>query len=168
MTCCPRIPSNTELEFAGGGRRSDSYVWGNDRPSCDDAVFSRTLGLADEPLLPDVLAACLGVGVGAARPGSGARDRLVFPWGTLLDLAGNVSEWTQDRPDVDALARCEAPGFVEGRPCMATQVTAATPARVHGGSFYFSGTKAIVRNSFPPKETHRHTGFRCARDREVP
>jgi len=160
-----RLPTSAELEMAGGGLRSSPYVWGNDRPSCDDAVFSRTLALAGEPALPGVLAACLGAGVGAAPAGSGARDRLVLPGGTIVDLAGNVSEWTLDRPDADAAARCSAPGLVASGPCSAATVSPATPAIVYGGDFYFPQTKAIFHRSAPVAATPRHTGFRCARDR---
>src|SRR6185369_9616170 len=36
------LPTEAQLQYAAGGLASHLYVWGDDEPSCDDAVFNRS------------------------------------------------------------------------------------------------------------------------------
>ena len=160
-----RLPTETELEFASSGRRSDSYPWGNDPPSCTDAIFARDPGDGDGTPLPGILNGCTGAGLGPAKAGSGARDRLVLPWGSVFDLAGNVSEWSSDRQPEGAKSSCSEPGYHENPRCAPQSPSDETPRAVRGGSFAVVGTRSLARLYFAPGASATFVGFRCAHDR---
>jgi formylglycine-generating enzyme required for sulfatase activity len=87
------LPTEAQYEYVAGGLAGHQYVWGEDAPECADAVFGRSgygIFLAVAPCRPSVPPG------GPMTVGSGARDRLVLPTGTIVDLAGNVSEWALD------------------------------------------------------------------------
>ena len=118
-----RLPSSAEWRFAASGREGRRFPWGFTGLVCRRASF----GLLNGPC-----------GSGAAGPDLvGARPDGATPEG-VVDLAGNVAEWTLD-PD--------------GR------------ARARGGSYrsrvaveLMSAAVEVVRARAP------HVGFRCAYD----
>jgi formylglycine-generating enzyme required for sulfatase activity len=87
------LPSEAQLEYLESGLRGRAYPWGDDAPSCDDAVWGRWW--------PDNAA---GVGVcreqwmlpAPSSAGTAARDSLLLGTVTVVDLAGNVAEWARD------------------------------------------------------------------------
>src|SRR5262249_4259353 len=90
-----------QFEFAASGRGAElAYPWGNDDPECPDAIFELG-GLGDTQFYAR---ACRNDALidGVHAPGSGARDRMTLAdpasgtTRTILDLGGNLSEWTVD------------------------------------------------------------------------
>src|SRR5262249_1098080 len=92
-----RLLSEAEFEVVAGGGRYDRYVWGSDDPSCADIVAARvdpsTLTATDS----STKAQCSSLGLGPSAPGTGRRDVLVLGDARVLDVAGNVGEWTRDK-----------------------------------------------------------------------
>lgn len=143
------LPTVAQLEYVRSGLRGDPYVWGVDPPTCDDAVWSRS-GAWD---------GCAALGDGPLQAGTGARDRLTLPGGTIFDLAGNVAELLGDQ-----LSRsCRLPGVAYDPVCVADSSVYAYSA----GSFRSSKTELLagVRTLVeePRAEIQPHVGFRCAR-----
>ena len=150
-----RLPTEAEFERAASALGESAFVWGEDLPHCEDAVFAR---LPSEP--------CGTLGTGPLPPGSGARDRLETATGTVVDLAGNLSEWSLDlwnredeacwQPPLLMAPVCETPSAQDG------------PARpFRGGHFDSVGPllQASARSWVANEEfaVDRHIGFRCAR-----
>ena len=155
-----RLPGELEFEFAARGSDGRVFPWGDDPPSAlhlngcgkECVEWRKAAGLASvEPLYPEDDGH-----VGTAPVGSAPAGRTQAG---LLDLVGNVFEWTADpfRP----YPRVEPEGG------------GAAPAEV--------GNKRVIRggafNSFEPEHTdpalrlpydadaHTHgIGFRCAAD----
>lgn len=87
-----RLPTEAEFELVASARRSAHAVWGDDPATCGDAVFGRSNDVG----VPASTKECVALGTGSTSVGSGALDRLSLEGGTILDLAGNVSEWMAD------------------------------------------------------------------------
>ncbi|APR78038.1 serine/threonine kinase [Minicystis rosea] len=155
-----RLPSEAEWEFVASARRSAYAVWGNDPAGCGDAVFARS----DEPQAAAVSKECLALGAGVAPVGSGVLDRLALDGGTIVDLAGNLTEWV-----ADAWAE-------QGEPCWSEPVSydplcvaegAPKAYTIRGANFRHPGSqlRAALRADVdatgnPFSEV---IGFRCAR-----
>jgi formylglycine-generating enzyme required for sulfatase activity len=82
------LPTEAQLQYAASGLEGRLYPWGEDSPECADAVYARA------PHILDLEHVCPGHWV--LPGGSGERDRIALGDGTVLDLAGNVSEMTLD------------------------------------------------------------------------
>jgi formylglycine-generating enzyme len=161
-----RLPTSAELEYLAGGRRSRGYVWGDGAPACEDAVFARYRGPPSDPT-ESPASGCASLGVGPAPPGSGRRDRLPLVGGDVVDVAGNVAEWTNDaaEPAAATSARCRQPGFYEAPQCPARSAR-EDPLRVaRGGSFALVSTKSVSGFVSNPATGDLRLGFRCAHDR---
>ena len=101
-----QLPTEAQLEFVSSGRgRELGYPWGNDEPSCADAVWGLGRGggaMSAVSNADDSCRASTSLG-GVHHAGSARLDRLslVDPVSQstveVLDLAGNLSEWTRDR-----------------------------------------------------------------------
>lgn len=116
-----RLPTSAEWRFAASGKQGRRFPWGHTGLVCRRASF----GLVDGP--------CSGEGTGPDLVG--ARPDGATPEG-ILDLAGNVAEWTQD-PD--------------GR------------YRARGGSFRSRVAVELVTAAVEsPAARAAHVGFRCA------
>ena len=161
-----RLPTEAEWEFAArGGLDGKVNCWG------------------DAPV--DATKANIWQGVFPAR--NTAEDGFVrtapvgrFPangYG-LVDMAGNVWEWTSDRFDPAAYARrarALAPGEAavdprETGPSRDPRNPLATDSRVHrGGSFlcndaYCASYRPSARMAAPTDTSLAHLGFRCVKD----
>lgn len=157
-----RLPSEAEYEYLAGALRSDLFVWGTDTPACGDSVWGRGGFLQDGAndvcrVLPDL---------GGPQPaGQGKRDRLTLNGQEVLDLMGNVSEWTRDHWNRDTEPCwsgrtlldnpvCDTPGTLDPQ----------TPERrtVKGQSWAGLVYPAAARgNGGMPMNSGR--GFRCVR-----
>jgi formylglycine-generating enzyme required for sulfatase activity len=99
-----KLPSEAEFEYMASGLRSDLYVWGQEDARCGDSVWGRA-GAGYYASFFDDCRPQNGVGhffqtfIGppsALAPGNGSRDRLTLAEGDVLDLSGNLREWTRD------------------------------------------------------------------------
>lgn len=148
------LPSEAQFEFAASGRRTLAFVWGSDEPRCDEAVYGRTEG-----------SACEHVPAGTAPIGSGLRDRLAIDQG-IVDLAGNVREWTADRwNSIDEA--CWQDSLLFDPVCDEPSPTIAN-ARVTRGGDWESDTlslRAALRTYIGNEQfaVSARIGFRCSR-----
>jgi formylglycine-generating enzyme required for sulfatase activity len=85
------LPSAAQLEYAGRGTVGSIFVWGDDPPTCADAMWGRSDENTSITWGP-----CYDESQGPYPAGSGQRDRLVLPTGTIVDLAGNLEERARD------------------------------------------------------------------------
>ena len=158
-----RLPSEAELEYAASGLSSLTYVWGDDAPGCADAVFGQALSTSTEcPVSRE--------NAGPRTPGAGLRDRLDLGAGNVvLDLAGNLSEWTldtwnrQDEP-------CWGMGVFHDPICASVSPQDGSLPTIRGGSWTTVGPflKAARRERFgTARGVSVQIGFRCARPATV-
>jgi formylglycine-generating enzyme required for sulfatase activity len=97
-----RLPSEAQYEFIASGRGAEfAYPWGNDEPACGDAIYGwGGLGTTLRHYASDCRTDDKPFAV--KPPGSGARDRVALVDATtsqtreVVDLAGNLAEWSLD------------------------------------------------------------------------
>jgi formylglycine-generating enzyme len=152
-----RLPTEAELEYVGSALGHFPYVWGTDPPACGDAVFER--GQPSD--------ACGQTGTGPMTAGSASRDRLALGSSDLVDLAGNVREWTLDLWNRDH-EPCWTEPLLENPSCQSPSPSNGPARSTRGGDFDSPGVllQASVR-AWLANETHAVSaliGFRCARD----
>lgn len=167
------LPTEAQLHYAASGLESRLYVWGDDAPSCEDAVFTRA----------DIFVRLVKCPGGSTEPaGAGARDRLVLPWGTVFDLAGNVAEYTRDLYN-SLRESCWQASIYRDPLCDESLADPhpGSPHTVTGGSWAFPPQSAAAAARGPSVESYDTaigdkrpsnlsaiplvaTGFRCARD----
>lgn len=162
------LPSQAELEFVASGRGLErTFVWGNDTEiGCDDVVLSRA-GARYYDLLPGLCRTEGDLG-GALVGGRGKRDVAQMPNAPepIVDLAGNLAEWTRDW----FVSRSEPPFDVAGflvDPVAIAPGTRADFRTIMGGSWRTSLDEARAASRYPidirPLNENRGIGFRCAR-----
>lgn len=155
-----RLPTEAEWEYAASARRSAYAVWGNDLPTCEDAVFAR----GDDPKLPEATTECAALGVGTSPAGSGALDRLALEGGTIVDLAGNLSEWLADAWATEG-EPCWSGPLLRDPVCASDGPPAAYTIRganwQHPGSQLRAALRADIDATGNPLSIL--IGFRCAR-----
>lgn len=163
------LPTEAQFEYVAGGLANKTYVWGDDIPSCGDAVFARWQNISR-------LYSCPGSSPEPA--GSGARDRLVLPGGTVYDINGNVAEYIRDLYNLRS-ERCWGLGVFldpvcdedhatlrEGRPHTLmggtwVDIAGSLAATSRGPTLPFSNMKSTNPNVLA---AFLGVGFRCARE----
>jgi formylglycine-generating enzyme required for sulfatase activity len=129
------LPTEAQLEYVASGLGEErAFPWGGDEPSCDDAVWGsggvgRTLGYDNE---------CrTNTDAGGVRaPGSGRRDRISVGGVEVVDLAGNLKEWTLDLWSREGEAYWSQPRvFVDPLADLVSPADGANLHSIRGGAF---------------------------------
>jgi len=165
-----RLPTEAEFEFAAwAGRPRAQYAWGNERDP--DGVHLANTWRGRFPYLNTADDGWTGTSPVGAFPAD--------PFG-LLDMIGNVWEWTTDRYEPGHRATSgPAPGATSHSPCCgpATRSQAASPVDplgsvaqrvLKGGSHlcapeYCLRYRPAARSPQAEDTGASHIGFRCAR-----
>ena len=96
-----RLPSEAEYEYLAGALKSDLFVWGSTTPTCGNdtccavSVWGRG-GFMPGSVGSNMLCRSEDDLGGPLPSGSAALDRLSLGGQEVVDLMGNVSEWTRD------------------------------------------------------------------------
>ncbi len=157
------LPTEAQFEYASGGMFHRTFVWGEDPPACTDATFSH----GGYGVFGQVVSECRPPNPpgGTTVPGTGLRDRLVLPTGTIVDLAGNVSELVLDQWNRHDEPCWNEPGVLVDPLC--NKRSSDGDFRTARGGDWFTGggrlarhiRSRIIAGLFASPEV----GFRCAR-----
>ncbi len=159
------LPTESQYEYVAGGTRGARYVWGQDSPQCNEAMFSRlghgvfarSTAICRTPTPPG----------GSAPVGTATRDRLELPTGTIVDLAGNVAEWTIDYWNEDDQGCWAKRGVYIDPVCRSPSKEDSTLRTVRGGSWLVTSGQLVrtqrVGAAGSPVYSSPDLGFRCAR-----
>lgn len=149
------LPSEAQFEFVASGMRGARFPWGDDVPSCDDAVYARTV----DDKIPQ-LRACITLGEGTRPRGSGARDVLRLAGGSVFDLAGNAHEMTRDSYQ-PLEGDCWSRRFLVDPVCERGHTVFVMRG---GGVESWSHTlRSTVRETVVTDTRYHNVGFRCVR-----
>ena len=163
-----RLPTEAEFEYVASARESRLYVWGVDDPGCTDAIWGRGVGTPFVSSCADHVEGSLGTPLPASAPGvePRSRDYLTLPGGTVLDLAGNVAEWSRDvfnTQDEPCWTKPDGSLFID--PLCTTPGVRGEERTNRGGAWL--STAAVLRASKRGSEGTTFAlpsiGFRCAR-----
>lgn len=155
------LPTEAQFEYVASGRIGALFPWGQDEPSCTDAIYGRAgygpfaqFAAPCKPLRPPG---------GPAPPGSGLRDRLALPGGTIVDLAGNVREWSRDLWNRVDEACWERLGALRDPRCATVSSSDGLLVTVRGGAWVQQPKEmeSHVRSGVDPNTDNIETGFRC-------
>jgi formylglycine-generating enzyme required for sulfatase activity len=158
-----RLPTEAEHEYVAGAFEARLFPWGNAEPACDDAIWGRG-GVGVLKFHPNRCP--LEGGIGSQEPpGSGARDRVAVGSSWVLDLAGNVVEWTRDRWNSQDEPCWATPGVYHDPVCELPSAALPDRRSTRGGAFAFDAVfmASAARGRELEVELSGLVGFRCAR-----
>jgi formylglycine-generating enzyme required for sulfatase activity len=158
-----QLPTEVMFEFLASGRGLEhKYVWGNEEPECEDAVAAR----AGFGVYITYEGDCRPAGtIGGVQPfGSAPRDAVTLDDAVVVDLAGNLSEWTRDWFNAEDEGVWATPGLLID-PVALEQGVAGERCTLRGGSWRarYVQLRAAARLGREPQAANRAVGFRCAR-----
>jgi hypothetical protein len=152
-------------------------VWGEDAPVCDGALVEPAAccelavvgraGYGEYSSFEGVCRPASSIG-GPLPPGSGSRDRVEIASarrrGTVVDLAGNLSEWMLDWSNRQDEGVWEAQGLLRD-PLADVPGSDASRRSIRGGSWRgnFVELRAAAKAGRRLVDENRAIGLRCAR-----
>jgi formylglycine-generating enzyme required for sulfatase activity len=161
------LPSQAQFEYLSTLRGTRQYPWGNEPPTCSDAVIARINGsgfaLGGSCSESDPVRFPVGTQpIGPMRDDPESRDFIDFPTGRVWDLAGNVSEWVTGNSNLPGLpCYSDDENTVLLSPeCRHKMVNEYV---VRGGSILgaAAGNKAVSSYTEDRWDTDPSIGFRC-------
>lgn len=157
------LPSEVMYEFLASGRGLENkFVWGNDEPTCEDAVSGRA-GFGPYVTFDGACRPSDSIG-GPLAEGGGKRDRIELDGVPVTDLAGNLSEWMLDWFTGEDEGVWATPGVLRDPVELDTELSGGRHT-VRGGSWRsrYVQLRAAARVGRDPAAENRSVGFRCAR-----
>jgi formylglycine-generating enzyme len=163
------LPTEAQFEYVASAFQGRLYVWGEDDPTCDDAVLGQAgWGLLDKFQAPCKPATPPG---GPLVVGSNAmparRDRLELPSGTVYDLVGNMCEFSRDLWNRQDEACWSVPGVYVDPVCEAVSPADGPKHSYRGGCWDITArlSTSASREGIGDNATLGliGLGFRCAR-----
>jgi formylglycine-generating enzyme len=157
------LPTEAQLEWMTTALWSARYPWGNDDPTCADAVTANVPTSADTALLVGSNLCHTAADPGGPKPvhrASIGRDAVRFIGVEVRDLAGNVSELARD-DFASTDGPCWTGGILRDPLCAA----GGDYVSLRGGSWVVSmaALSVVNRSGIGRTQTHPAVGFRCVR-----
>ncbi len=156
------LASEAQFEYAATGLASSLYVWGDDSPTCADAVWGRggigAFGSSGNECN------LTGRTYGPLPSGSGALDKLTLQGAAVYDLVGNVSEWTVDKWNRSTEPCWAGTPILFDPVCKTPSVLDGDLQSIRGGAWPTTvGEIQSAQRNPRPGLARPQTGFRCAR-----
>ncbi|HEY8075880.1 MAG TPA: SUMF1/EgtB/PvdO family nonheme iron enzyme [Labilithrix sp.] len=157
------LPTEAQYEYVLGALVSHTFPWGEDLPSCDDAIHGRTgWGIFAGDSAECITPAPPG---GPTDVGRGRLDRLALAGGEIVDLAGNVAEWARDDWNRHDEPCWSGAGVLHDPVCHGVSAADGAANAVRGGDWLVPGgeLQRVERASAPTSTLTPEIGFRCVR-----
>lgn len=156
------LPTVAQLEYLASNFGRSTFLWGDEPPSCEEAVAGRAVGVlqGDGTCTTDPTRAFLPF---SAEALASTRDVLDVDGASVFGLASNLAEWTRDGvTSPTAACRGTGSGILHDPEC---PFDASDSVVIHGGasSMPLAETAASIRAGVHRTATRLDVGFRCVR-----